>query len=331
MTKSFENVIGGFAQYMQLSQIGGEEAAAPYFDQAVESLYDYLREPNISEMAQLQSVLIQILANPELKAQMAQGGMSKEQTEELIEDMDLTIGNVDKMGRIILNAQTSRVKAARETALPQYSGEELIELGALRLAFAKANGKQTELLMALHENQQVMRTGMVDGLSGIISYDKLSGFMGEVAARLEQEDFKTAFKFVAGFFGKLQESAQEAMQDLDIEHLQTLGEAEAQQYMVETVAKKQAKATQTILMDYVREAPEDIPTLKRIYKALEDSAIAAGFIAEDAYIEALKTNIASAMSVYEAFDQKYAFDADAALKASKTTGGKPGRKGPAPK
>lgn len=287
---------------------------AQKIDALVDTLYEYLSDPDQGEIAMMQMQLAP------LAALAAQAPLQQKMTVQ--NHVPETVKPVITSFMKDMAEHGAKIPTPRMAeAFKRVSGmtlEENAAISAARLEHALETDSLQDLMTMNNNSSQKMVAETLQGTIGFLTSDKLLPFMQTLATKLDKEELKETLKYVAIQGLTVKQSFESSLDGIEEALMEKFGDREPTDLEIEAYISNEAGSKiLTPLFQAITPTETGAQRAKRFMAAIEESLLESGAVTEERYNKWLESNNERTLKTMRGYDAMNGFDAKAALKRSK--------------
>jgi hypothetical protein len=284
-------------------------------DELVDTLYDYLTDPDQAEISAMQAQLAPLaglLAQTPLPTKTTQ-------LENVPASMQPAIaGYVGKFAEYGPKMTTTRLAEAFKKASGGMSLEEHAAISAERIKHAVDTDTLNELMSMQQSGTNSIVAANIQGILGFVTSDKLLPFMQTLAQKLDKDELKETLSYAIKQGLKIKNGLESTFDNLEEELEAKFGDREPSDFEMEAfVMESTTEKMLTPIFQAITPSETGAQRVHRIATAIEESLLESGAISEDAYLEWAQKAQEKQLKSMRGYDAMNGFDAKAAIKLVK--------------
>lgn len=320
MSQSVETVIQKGDDLVTMLMLTDDKLLAAQLSQQavndfVDSLYDYLADPDTSEIAELQNELAPMAA---ILPQLVQQQQTKAQSQIPAGGEEIITGFMRDFTKYSSKMSTPRMAEAFKRASGGTTLEDHAQVQSARIQHATDTKTLHELMMMNSASTNKMATELVTNALQFVTSEKLVKFMTLLPQKLDKDDTKAALGYVVDSGLEVADSIFSLIDDIE-DNADTIfanrnpSELEIAAYMQE---KKVGNVLKSVF-NKLTPTKSGAQRVKRIYTAVEESLLESGALTEESYMAFLESANTRSLKNIKGYDAMNGFNAKKALGAPK--------------
>jgi len=314
MTTSTEKVIDDTMEAASMVMLTDDpqlfdKLIKPAINKAVDTLYDYLSNPDETEIEALQTKFGPVLEGlKEIPFEQLMAAQNKPIV--MTEGMKAPMLAFTKAMASLQSETSPRLKAAFEDVSGGISFNDNMTITMARLDHAIKTDTLSELIDMQRQTSNKLTQDQIIGLMDFVTSDKVVPFMQALARNLNKDDFKAVTYYAAQTF---QSISNEFLSDDTFEGMDN-GDSSLGSQMKDLSALQEKMAVG--IFKNITPTQEAAGIFGRLVQAFEASALDSGAMTEEQYTDFAKERVQAGLKVMRGYDAMNGFDAQRALGAT---------------